>query len=100
MVQSLSVRDPFSCDDLILDAVDKEIGIKKRVKSEVATYLRQLLPRGLLTPLGRLADPSVPYRELTREFGVVGWSFPVRTFVLLFFKTGLLVEEGSFRFSG
>ena len=72
MVQSLPVRDPFSCDDLILDAVDKEIGMKKRVKSEVATYLRQLLPRGLLTPLGRLADPSVPYRELTREFGVVG----------------------------
>ena len=33
--------------------------------------MRQLLPRGLLTPLGRLADPSVPYRELTREFGVV-----------------------------
>ena len=34
--------------------------------------MRQLLPRGLLTPLGRLADPSVPYTELTREFGVVG----------------------------
>ena len=38
LVHSLPVRDPFSCDDLILDAVDKEFGMKKRVKSEVATY--------------------------------------------------------------
>ena len=59
LVQSLPVRDPFLVMTFFLDAVDKEIGMKKRAKSEVATNLRQRLT-------SRSPHPSRPY---SRPFG-------------------------------